>query len=79
MKRILVLALMLLSFVLASCEEEEHERHYGYYDGRPGAAYPDGRYPDGRYPDGYYPRGYRLLDETVRNDGVLQVESTVEP
>ena len=74
MKRIVVLVLMLLGFVLAGCEEEEHERHHAYYGGHPGGAY-----PDGRYPDGYYHRGYRLLDETAQNDGVLQVESTIEP
>ena len=77
MKRILVLVLMLLSFVLASCEEEEHGRRYGYY-GYPREGYRDGRYPDG-YRDGYDGRRYRLMDETEQYGGTSQVESTVEP
>jgi hypothetical protein len=71
MKRILVLVLILLGFVLASCEEGEYAHPYGYY-GYPGGVYrgpypygpysygpyPYGRYPYGHYPYGRYPDGY---------------------
>ena len=73
MKRILIALLLFIGFIVAGCEEEEHERHYGYRE-RPY------EYREHRgYRDGYYGPGYRFLDETVQNDSVLQVETTVEP
>ncbi len=72
MKRILIALLLFIGFFVASCEEEEHERRYGYR-GRP---YEYREYRG--YRDGYY-GPYRFLDETVQNDRVVQVETTVEP
>jgi len=65
MKRILVCLLILLGFVLVSCEEE-HERHGGFRE----RGFRDG---------GYQGRECRLMNQTTENDGILQVESTVEP
>jgi hypothetical protein len=78
MKRILIVFLLFVGFFVASCEEEEHERRYGYHEGgyREPREYP--REHRG-YRDGYYGPGYRFLDETIQNDVVLQVETTVEP
>ncbi len=68
MKRVLITACMLLvaGFFMAGCEEEEHEHHhyYGYHDG---------------YHHGYPRHGYYLSNESVQNDGVLQVETAVQP
>jgi hypothetical protein len=78
MKRILIALLLFVGFFVASCEEEEHGRRYGYQE-RP---YPESREYPREYRgnrDGYHGPGYRLLDETLQNDGVLQVETTVEP
>jgi len=78
MKRILIALLFLVGFFVAGCEEEEHEHHHGYREReyRESREYP--REYRG-YRDGHYGPGYRFLDETVQNDGVLQVETTVEP
>ena len=73
MKRILIALLLFIGFFVASCEEEHHERRYGYR-GRP-YEYREHR----AYRDGYYGPGYRFMDDTVQNDGVSQVETTVEP
>jgi len=78
MKRILVLALVLLGFVLAGCEEERYGHHYRPYGVRPREGYRDGRYYgyEGRHYEG---RGFRTLDETVESDVTPQTESTAQP
>lgn len=67
MKRMLVLPCMLLlaGFFMAGCEEEEHERHHYAYHG----------YHHGGYPH----HGYHFTDDSLQNDGVLQVETAIEP
>jgi hypothetical protein len=65
MKRVLVCLLILFGFALAGCEEEEHEHHHHYaYEGHHG---------------GYRGHEYRVMNQTTENDGILQIESTVEP
>jgi hypothetical protein len=49
---------------VVGCEEEEHGHHH----------YAHGGY----YHDGYHDH-YHLMNQTTENDGILQVESTVEP
>jgi hypothetical protein len=70
MKRLLACLLIIVGFVLAGCEEEEHDHAHAY------------RYPEYRGHPEYrgYPehRGYRLKDETLRNDGIVQDKAAVE-
>ncbi len=65
MKRMLACLLILLGFVVVGCEEEEHG-HHGFH---------------GRefHEDGFRDHEFHLLNQTTQNDGILQVESTVEP
>ncbi len=81
MKRMLVLACMLLAgFFIAGCEEEEHEHRYGAYGYRPPYEYREHRgYRDGYYGREYDGRGYRLMDETAQSETVSPAQTTAEP
>lgn len=79
MKQILVASLLFIGFFVASCEEEHHERRYGYHHERYGHRPPYEHREYRGYHDGYYGPGYRFLDETVQNGVASQVETTVEP
>lgn len=63
MKRILVCLLILFGFALAGCEEEHEHHHYAH---------------EGYHHGGYYGH-HHLMNQTTENDGILQIESTVEP
>ncbi len=66
MKRMLVIACMMLlaGLFMAGCEEEEHEHHhYGYHE----------------YHHGYPHHAYYFSNESMQNDGVLQVGTAVQP
>jgi len=64
MKQLLVSLLLLLGFVLAGCVKEKEVIR---------------EYPAGGPHRGFRHREYRLSNEALLNDGILQVESTVEP
>ena len=66
MKRMLIIACMLLAgFFMAGCEEEEHEHHhYGY-----------GGYRSRRVSTSWI----SLHERKLQNDGVSQVDVAVEP
>jgi hypothetical protein len=63
MKRVLVYSLILFGFALAGCEEEHHHHHYAY---------------EGYHHGGYYGH-HHVMNQTTENDGILRIESTVEP
>ncbi|MCL5281302.1 MAG: hypothetical protein M1376_15495 [Planctomycetes bacterium] len=76
MKRMLVLACMLVAgFFIAGCEEEEHEHRYAYH--RPYGYRPPYEYRG--YRDGYDGRRYRLMDENAQNDTASPVQTPAEP
>ena len=76
MKRVLMSLLILLSFAIAGCEEEEAREHHrdGYY----GEAYPRGRYYGESYPRDERHREYRLSDETIQNGGTAQTDAEIQ-